>query len=400
MSNSSQARAAQVARASYGKLLAVLAKQTNDIASAEDALAEAFARALETWPSKGIPDNPEAWLITTAKNKMRDRFKSAAYKTNISLDSEDMIEPAMHDIDPHEIPDERLKLLFVCAHPAIDEKIRTPLMLQTVLGLEAKQIADAFLVPTATMAQRLVRAKGKIKDARIPFVLPEQSQMPSRLNTVLEAVYGTYAIEWESKDSQNDLGNEALFLADLLVELLPTDAEVLGLAALLNYSTSRQQELNEFVPLHQQNPANWDKLRANRADNLLARAKSQNQLGRFQLEAAIQSVHSNRRKIGTTDWVAIVQLYEGLLQLAPTIGAAVAQAAAVGEAYGSDVGLRQLKTIDPKAVEHHQAYWAVKAHLSAKEGSRKEAVSAFERAIDLTANPAVRTYLENRMAAI
>ncbi|MEE9313186.1 MAG: DUF6596 domain-containing protein [Rhizobiaceae bacterium] len=401
MSQNPKARAAEVARVSYGKLLAVLAKQTRDIALAEDALAEAFTRALETWPHEGTPEKPEAWLLTTARNKMRDQFKSAAHQTSVSLDD---IEPVMNDLDPHNIPDERLQLLFVCAHPAIDENIRTPLMLQTVLGLEAAQIASAFLVPSTAMAQRLVRAKKKIKAAHIPFIVPEKSQMSARLEAVLEAIYGAFSIEINDTDSNpndnEDLGLEALYLADLLVELLPNEAEVLGLAALLNYAASRRINSEHFTPLKEQNPATWNTPRAERADNLLARAKEHNKLGRFQIEAAIQSVHSQRRFSGTTDWVAIVQLYEGLLHLAPTIGAVVAQASAIGEAHNAKAGLARLGQIDPKTIENHQTAWATRAHLLAEAGDNKNARTAFDKAISLTSNTKVRAYLEARLALI
>jgi len=400
VSQTPHARAALVARASYGKLLAVLSKTTGDIASAEDALAEAFARALETWPKTGIPDKPEAWLLTTARNKLRDQFKSAAHRTSTSLDSDDMIEPAMNHLDPHAIPDERLKLLFVCAHPAIDKAVRTPLMLQTVLGLEAAQIGPAFLVRPTTMAQRLVRAKTKIRDARIPFTIPEKSQMPTRLEAVLEAIYGAYAIDWNIPQDENDLMTEALFLADLLVDLLPTQAEVLGLAALLNYSASRRTNADKFIPLPEQNPHDWDDRRADRADGLLARAKAQNQLGRFQLEAAIQSVHSDRRKTGHTNWQAIAQLYEGLLHLAPTIGAQVARAAAIGEYAGASAGLNQLEHVDQKAAENHQPYWATKAHLLARAKRNTDAKQTFDKALALTTHPAIRDYLTSKRDAI
>ena len=400
MSVSANQRAAEVARNSYGKLLAILSKQTGDIASAEDALAEAFARAMETWSERGIPDKPEAWLLTTSRNKLRDQYKSAAFKTNVSLDDENSVEPVMNDLDPHEIPDERLRLLFVCAHPAIDEQIRTPMMLQTVLGLDAKQIAGAFLVPAATMAQRLVRAKTKIKTARIPFAIPDKSQMPERLDAVLEAIYGTYAIDWDIPNSTLDLTREALFLSDLLVELLPTEAEVLGLCSLLNYSISRKTNSEKFVPLHKQNPHEWNAQRANRADNLLARAKEQNQLGRFQLEAAIQSIHANRRKIGTTNWPAIVQLYQGLLSIAPTIGAAVAMAAALGEAFNANTGLQSLDSIPAESVEKHQPYWATRAHLLSKTGDHLNARKAFDRAISLSKVQQITTYLEEEKAKL
>ncbi len=400
MPDETKARASEVARVSYGKLLAVLAKLTSDIALAEDALAEAFARALETWPKAGIPISPEAWLLTTARNKMRDQYKSAAHKTTSSLNDGNSIEPAMHDLDPHNIPDERLKLLFVCAHPAIDEAIRTPLMLQTVLGLEAAQIAEAFLVPTTAMAQRLVRAKKKIKASNIPFVIPEKNQMQSRLEAVLEAIYGAFAIDISYPNKTEDLGLEALFLADILVELLPNEAEVLGLAALLNYVASRRDNGAEFIPLSQQNPKAWNQPRQNRADNLLSRAKQLDQLGRFQLEAAIQSVHSARRVTGDTDWRSIIQLYEGLLHIAPTLGAAVAQASAIGEAFGARAGLSRLDQLKAHTIQTHQPVWAARAHFLSQLGESKKARSAFKQAIKLTTNVKMKAYLELKLAQL
>ena len=395
-----QERAAQVARASFSKLLALLASRTGDIASAEDALADALLRALETWPTDGVPANPEGWMLTVARNRLKDRFRSAAYRTSDPLDFETGAEPVMADIDPLEIPDERLKLLFVCAHPAIDESIHTPLMLQTVLGLEAADIANAFLVRPAAMSQRLVRAKHKIKAARLRFAVPNKDVMPERLDAVLEAIYGAYSINWNARNFGLEGGGEALFLADLLVDLLPDEAEVLGLAALLNFSVSRQQSTDTFVPLHEQDPAGWDATRIARADNLLRRAKARNVLGRFQLEAAIQAVHCHRRVTGRTDWRAIASLYEGLMTIAPTLGSAVAHAAALGEVYGPEAGLARLAAIEKAAVADYQPFWATNAHLCGLAGRKGEAVVAYERAIELTTSAAVRVYLEGRRGEI
>lgn len=401
------ARATEVARASYGRLLAIIAAQAGDIAAAEDALADAFAKALENWPKSGIPDNPEGWLLTVSRNRLRDRFRSAANRGHISLDSDESLEVTMADIDTAAIPDERLKLMFVCAHPAIDTKIRTPLMLQSVLGLEAETIGSAFLIPATAMAQRLVRAKRKIKDAAIPFAIPERTDMATRLEPVLEAIYGTYAIEWEGVSNNNeleDLSIEALFLADLLASLLPDEPEALGLAALLSFSIARRNarydEENHFVPLHQQDTGKWDRIRIARAEALLSRAQKLGQLGRFQLEAAIQSVHTDRAKTGHTDWQAIAQLYEGLMAIAPTIGGAVGRAAAVGEAFGPEAGLNCLEQIDAKTRNTFQPALAVTAHLLALQGAHATASETYTRAISLTTLTPIRQYLLAQQAMI
>lgn len=401
------ARATEVARASYGRLLAILAAQTHDIVLAEDALADAFGRALETWPKSGIPDNPEGWLLTVSRNRLRDGMRKSANRGHVSIDADEGLEIAMAEIDPTAIPDERLKLLFVCAHPAIDGKIRTPLMLQSVLGLEAETIASAFLVPSAAMAQRLVRAKRKIKAAAIPFAIPERRDMASRLEPVLEAIYGVYAIDWEgvtNADILDDLSVEALFLADLLVNLLPEEPEVLGLAALLSFSIARRaaryDQDGNFVPLDQQDTTKWDRIRIARAEALLSKAQKHNQLGHFQLEAAIQSVHSDRAKTGRTDWHALTQLYQGLMTLAPTIGAAVGHAAAVGEAFGPEAGLKCLDQIEAEIQGSFQPALVVKAHLLAASGEDAKAIEVFSKAISLTTQTPIRRYLAARRNAL
>lgn len=405
----------RVARTAYGRLIAILAKDTGDIAAAEDALADAFAKALENWADKGIPDSPESWLLTVARNRNKDRLRSSAHRTSLAGDTLEQMErrcdaaiaKTLDTSQTEELPDERLKLLFVCAHPAIDASIRTPLMLQSVLGLEAATIASAFAIPTATMAQRLVRAKRKIKQAAIPFILPDTTQMKERLESVLEAIYGAYASHWLRVDqdaASADLCHEAMFLADLVVDLLPDHPEALGLASLMWFIHARLPARTSpdgvFVPLWQQNPDLWDGMALSRAHALLERASAQKQLGRYQLEAAIQSVHAQRAEGQPINWHAIAQLYEGLMVLAPTLGAAVARAAAVGEAHGPDAGLNALAQLEEEAVKAFQPTWVTRAHLLARSGQISEANTAYGRAISLTTDPSTRRFLVQAQAKL
>jgi predicted RNA polymerase sigma factor len=399
------ARAASVAaRDSYGRLLALLSASTSDIAAAEDALGDAFERALRTWPAQGVPGNPDAWLLTVARNRLRDHWKSAQAQRTTPLgdDLQAVLEASDAGVDV--IPDRRLELMLVCAHPAIERAAHTPLMLNTVLGFTARQVGQAFAVPTATMATRLVRAKKRIKAARIPFRIPDRSDLPERMTAVLEAVYGAYVIDWATTGVQaRPLSSEALHLAEVLARLVPSDPEAHGLAALVELSASRAPARLDaggcFVPLAGQDPALWDTELIERAHEHLRAAHARRRLGRFQLEAAIQAVHCARRETGTTEWPTLLTLHRLLHETAPSLGSAVALAAATAEAEGPEAGLASLDALLEQAADladRFQPAWAARAHLLAQLGRNLESVAAYDRALDLTQDEPERQYLQRR----
>jgi RNA polymerase sigma-70 factor (ECF subfamily) len=305
---------------------------------------------------------------------------------------------------PTGFPDDRLKLLFVCAHPAIDSTARTPLMLQVVLGLDAARIADAFLVRPTTMGQRLSRAKARIRDAGIPFVVPEPADLPARLDAVVEAVYAAYGSGWDDvaglDTRRTGLASEAIGLGRLLTRLMPSEPEVFGLVALMLHCEARREARRDaagnYVPLSQQDPSRWSRPMIDDAESYLREAGAAGRVGRFQLEAAIQSAHAQRLRSGHTDWETIALLHEGLVAFAPTVGARVARAAAVAEARGPEAGWRLLEAIPRNDGASYQPYWAVAAYLLRALGRTAEAVEAYELAIGLCEDPGMRAWLRQQ----
>jgi predicted RNA polymerase sigma factor len=394
----------RVARESYGRLVAYLSASTRDVASAEDALSNALVAALTTWQSDGVPQNPEAWLLTAARHSfidhVRHRQVAEASEPTLLLLRENSMEMNLSA----EFPDDRLKLMFVCAHPAIDPAMHTPLMLQTVLGLDAARIAHAFLISPATMGQRLVRAKTKIRDGGIQFEVPQERELSQRTDAVLEAIYAAFGIGWDDMAGVDqrgrDLAEEAIWLGRVLRQLMPDEAEVRGLLALMLHCEARRRARRgpdgRYIPLSEQDSGQWSQPLIGEAERLLAEASSRRQAGRFQLEAAIQSVHAERTRSGRTEWTAIVLFYEQLLRISPTLGTRTGYAAAVGEASGPQAGLAVLDRIDPDDVCAYQPYWAVRAHLLQRLGKTSEAADAFDRAIGLAEDSAVRNFLLQR----
>jgi RNA polymerase sigma-70 factor, ECF subfamily len=423
----SQARdmAAATARRSYGRLVALLSARTRNVAAAEDALSEAFAAALTEWPRSGAPRNPEAWLLAVARRRSIDaarrRHVAKEASGHLLLLAEEMAAmaggsgPIPDACFPDEsmsggrLPDERLGLMFACAHPAIEASIRAPLILQTILGIDAATIASAFLVAPKTMGQRLARAKAKITLAGIPFRVPERAEMAERLDAVLAAIYAAFAEGWTdpagAEVKRRNLAEEALWLGRLVAGLLPNEPEALGLLALMLYSDARRLARRDadgaFIPLSEQDPQRWDGALIEEAERLLWRAQRLGAIGRYQLEAALQSAHVVGRRGGGADWPAIVTLYDGLCALTGSPVAAINRAVALAETAGAVEGLAALEALAADArIADYQPYWAARADLLARTGKRAAAREAYDQAIGRERDPAVRQFLQRRQAAV
>jgi predicted RNA polymerase sigma factor len=397
-----------VARRSYGKLVAFLAARTRDVAAAEDALSEAFASALDDWPKNGCPANPEGWLMTVARRKIIDSFRGNQRDEAAAEELKVMAE-RLEAANGSEIPDQRLGLMFACAHPAVDVAVRAPLMLQTVLGLDAGMIASAFLVSPATMGQRLVRAKAKIKQAGIPFRIPEKEELAGRLETVLDAIYAAFSEGWSDApgaDSvRRDLAEEAIFLGRLVADLLQEEPEALGLVALMLHAEARRFARRDsqggYVPLAEQDTRLWDEQMIREAEKFLLRASGFGMIGRYQLEAALQSAHAMRQRTGVDNWAEVVQLYDALFALSGSPVVAINRALAIAQVEGPEAGLSTLNAVaEDSRLAQYQPYWAARADLLAKTGARGEAWQAYDMAIGLEKDDSVRRFLQGRQAKL
>jgi RNA polymerase sigma-70 factor (ECF subfamily) len=397
-----------VARHGYGKLVAFLAARTGNVAGAEDALSDAFAAALADWPARGIPERPEAWLLAVARRKMIDaarrRRSGHGAADHLRLMAEELEAAAATET---QIPDDRLHLMFACAHPAIDPAIRAPLILQTILGFDAATIASAFLISPATMGQRLVRAKSKIRQAGIPFRLPQRAELHERLAAVLGAIYAAFSEGWSdpagTETRRRNLAEEGIWLGRLVASLLPQEPEALGLLALMLHAEARRgarrDARGDYVPLADQDPQSWDAGLIEEAEALLLRASRMGAVGRYQLEAAVQSAHVVRRVSGRADWAAIERLYDALAAIIDSPVVAINRAVAIAETRGPAAGLKVLDALaDDARLAEYQPYWAARAGLLARTGAVAAAEEAYERAIGLEADPAVRRFLQARRA--
>ena len=399
--NEAHRAAERVARDSYGRLVAFLTARTRDVAGAEDALAEAFAAALRLWPVDGVPDNPDAWLLTAARRRqvdaIRRRQTRIAGEEHLQLMA-DEIEAAVATADT--LPDRRLGLMFACAHPAIERGMRAPLILQTILGLTAIDIAAAFLIPAATMGQRLVRAKTRILETGIPFRIPEREELPERLDAVLEAIYAAYSKGWGEMegDGAPPLADEAIWLGRLVVSLLPDEPEAKGMLALMLYAEARRPARRTpdgaYVPLEEQDIGLWHDGQIEMAEQLLRQANAGGPSGRYQIEAAIQSAHVARRVFGLPNWPAVVALYDHLLTLTSSPVVALNRAVALAEIEGP---AKALDTIAPLAADKrmasYQPFWAAQGALLMRAGRRAEARQALTVAMGLSTDDAVKQYL-------
>lgn len=371
------------------------------MASAEDALSEAFFAALRIWPERGVPSHPEAWLLAAAKRRLIDLRR----REDTRVRSEEVLIQAMNlaqeEVDAgHDFPDERLKLLFICGHPAIDASIRTPLMLQTVLGMNADCIASAFLASPAAMGQRLVRAKAKIRDARIPFQVPSLEEIPERLAFVLNAIYAAFNASFGlagQEAGHEGFAKEAIYLSRMLLELAPKEPEVSGLLSLMLFVHSRERARRTpdgtFVPLNRQDAGKWSVPLIQEAETLLREASSLGRPGRFQIEAAIQSVHAQRAFIGRTHWFMIEGFYRILRVYTDAVGARIGHAVAIAQVRGPEEGLAELDAIPEHLVVNHQPYWVARGHLQRRLGNSALSTRAYQRAVGLTEDPAVRNFL-------
>ncbi|MEO0437344.1 MAG: DUF6596 domain-containing protein [Pseudomonadota bacterium] len=403
MSDRSWSAAERVARESRGRLVAILAKKIGDIHSAEDALADAFAKALSVWPEQGVPDHPEAWLLTVAQRGFIDSRRKAGIAEANEEHLQQLIEEQgerslgaggkasgsdpVSPSNPSE--DSRIALLFVCAHPAIDEHIRAPLMLQTVLGVKAETMASLWLSKATAMGQRLVRAKTKISANAIPFVIPPPHERAERLGAVVDAVYAALTIGGEGLV----LALEAEYLAALLASAFPEEPEVLGLFALCLFRLALAAD-ESIGPIAERDASRWDNARIARAEAILKRAAQRRAPGRFQLEAAIQSAHIvgclERRSVHQE----VVALYRRLIHFAPTLGAHCGLAAALIEAGDLTAAKDILEALGERA-EVYQPYWVVRAKLADASNSRTQLTASLKRAQKLTSDPRSRAFIDS-----